>query len=77
MQCNYAIFGSFHIILQILYKFMCFSLESHVFAYVASVDHVTLVTPLSWTFGHPKANIWYSLQAHKNLTTLALAIPDI
>jgi len=29
------------------------------------MDHVTLVTPVSGTVGRPKANHWYSLQAHK------------
>jgi len=29
------------------------------------MDHVTLVTPLSGTVSHPKANNWYCLQAHK------------
>ena len=28
------------------------------------MDHVTLVTPPSGTVGRPKANNWYSLQAH-------------
>jgi len=27
--------------------------------------HVTQATPLSGMVGHPKANTWYSVQAHK------------
>jgi len=29
------------------------------------MDHVTWVMPLTVMVGHPKANTWYSLQAHK------------
>jgi len=29
------------------------------------MEHVTRATPLSGMVGHPKANTWYSLQAHK------------
>jgi len=41
------------------------------------MDHVTLVMPLSGTIGRPRANNWYSLQAHKIWRYLTLAVPKI
>ena len=41
------------------------------------MDNVTRATPLTGMISRAKANIWHSLQAHKILATVALAVPEI